>query len=79
MKTTIELPDATFRKAKVIAAERHTTLKEIVTQALESFLRTPPRAEEKARKATLKRLLKEMQATNSEPMKPLTREQIHDR
>jgi len=34
MKTTIEIPDALFRQAKVIAARRHTTLKAMIEQAL---------------------------------------------
>ncbi len=35
MKTTIELPDALLRAAKAMAARRGTTLKAIVTHALE--------------------------------------------
>ena len=34
MKTTIELPDALFREAKVVAARRRITLKRLLTQAL---------------------------------------------
>ena len=79
MKTTIELPDETLRRAKVFAAERDTTLKELITDALERFLETPSRSRERTRKAALKRLLAEMQASNAGPMKPLTRDQIHDR
>ena len=37
MKTTIELPEALFRRAKSMAAER-VTLKQLLTQALESRL-----------------------------------------
>lgn len=79
MKTTIELPDETLRRAKVLAAEQRTTLKEIFTRALEKYMEMPPESEEKTRKATLKRLLKEMQATNTSPMQPLKREEVHDR
>jgi predicted transcriptional regulator len=79
MKTTIELPDETFEKAKVLAAEQHTTLKEIVTRALERFLKVSGAGAEKTRKANLKRLLAEMQAANTEPMQPLSREESHDR
>jgi hypothetical protein len=32
MKTTIELPDAVVNRAKVLAAERRTTLRELVLQ-----------------------------------------------
>jgi hypothetical protein len=35
MKTTIEIPDPLFRKAKSKAAERGQTLKEFVTEALQ--------------------------------------------
>jgi hypothetical protein len=38
MKTTIEIPDPLFRKAKSKAAERSQTLKEFVTQALQEKL-----------------------------------------
>ncbi len=38
MKTTIELPDAIIRQAKVAAAERRMTLRELVLQGLEHVL-----------------------------------------
>lgn len=79
MKTTIEIPDDLFQKVKVLAAERSTTLRDVVAQALQQWLRTPTEDEEKKRKATVKRLLRAMQASNTAPMKPLTREEIYDR
>ena len=47
MKTTLEIPDPLFRKAKAKAAERGQTLKQLVTEALQEKLtaaapRTPP-------------------------------------
>ena len=39
MKTTVELPDATFRRAKALAAGRGMTLKRFFTEALEEQLR----------------------------------------
>ena len=39
MKTTIELPDSTFRQAKALAAGRGMTLKRFFTEALEEQLR----------------------------------------
>ena len=39
MKTTIELPEATFRQAKALAASRGVTLKQFFTDALEDKLR----------------------------------------
>jgi hypothetical protein len=38
MKTTIEIPDPLFRKAKSKAAERGQTLKALVTEALQDKL-----------------------------------------
>jgi len=38
MKTTIEIPDPLFRKAKSKAAERDQTLKEFFTEALQEKL-----------------------------------------
>jgi len=39
MKTTIDLPDATFRQAKAVAAARGMTLKRFFTDALKERLR----------------------------------------
>lgn len=38
MKTTIEIPDRLFRKAKSSAAERGQSLKDLVTEALQEKL-----------------------------------------
>ena len=38
MKTTIELPEALFRRAKSTAAHEGVTLKQLLTEALESRL-----------------------------------------
>jgi lipoprotein NlpI len=38
MKTTIELPDTVVMRAKVLAAERRTTLRELVLEGLEHVL-----------------------------------------
>ena len=39
MKTTIELPDATLRRAKTLAIARGVTLKRFFTEALDAHLR----------------------------------------
>ena len=39
MKVTVDLPDATFRQAKSVAAARGMTLKRFLTEALEERLR----------------------------------------
>jgi hypothetical protein len=42
MKTTLEIPDPLFRKAKSIAAERGQSLKDFVTEALQDKLAPKP-------------------------------------
>lgn len=40
MKTTLEIPDALFRRAKSAAAERGIPLRQLVTEAVQEKLRT---------------------------------------
>jgi len=42
MKTTVDLPDETVRRAKVVAAERRTTLRALVLEGLEWVLEEKP-------------------------------------
>ncbi len=80
MKTTIDLPDDLLLRAKIAAAQRKTTLRALVVMGLEAVTSGASNdTKEKERKKTFKRLLKAMQASNTEPMVPLTREEIHDR
>ncbi len=79
MKITIDLPDEVYLKAKILAAERSMTFKDVVIQGLKLVTQIPPEAGVKKRKAELKRLLKAMQAGHAEPMVPLKREEICDR
>ena len=79
MKTTIDLPEEVLIRAKVVAAERRTTLRELVVEGLNQVTNAPPKEEQAKRRAALKRLLKEMQASNTKPMKPLSREEIYER
>ena len=44
MKTTIELPDALFRQAKTFAATRGTTIRQLLSEALESHRRRVARS-----------------------------------
>ncbi len=41
MKTTLEIPDAVFRRAKSKAAERGIPLRQFVTEAVEDKLKAP--------------------------------------
>ena len=54
MKTTLELPDPLFRKAKATAAERGLSLKEFVTQALQDKLAADAKAGHAAEPAWMK-------------------------
>jgi hypothetical protein len=47
MKTTVEIPDALFRRAKSAAAEQGIPLRALVSQALADKLRTPAGGEDK--------------------------------
>lgn len=79
MKTTIDLPDDLLTKAKIVAATRRTTLRELVLQGLKLVTEAPAEEERQQREAELRDLLKAMRASNTEPMVPLTREEIHER
>lgn len=80
MKTTIDFPDDLLHRAKVVAAQQRTTLRELVLKGL-SIVTSGMIADdlEKKRKKNLKRLVKAMRASNAQPMKPLAREKIYDR
>ncbi|MGH9794588.1 MAG: hypothetical protein ACRD5G_07440 [Candidatus Acidiferrales bacterium] len=47
MKTTLEIPDAIFRRAKSKAAERGVPLRQFVTEAVEDKLKALPATGEK--------------------------------
>ncbi len=42
MKTTLEMPDFLFRRAKSVAAERGIPLRQFVTEAVQEKLKTSP-------------------------------------
>ena len=53
MKTTLEIPDPLFRKAKATAASKGQTLKQFVTEALNEKLATTGRRKPAGWRATL--------------------------
>lgn len=80
MKTTIDVPDELLHRAKITAAQRKTTLKELVLQGLEYATRhemTDPETERKERAAKLIAALSV--GRNTEPVGRLNREELHDR
>ncbi len=78
MKTTIDFPEELLHRAKVVAAERRTTLRELAVTGLEQVLANKDHVESE-RKERVRNILKALQASNTEPMVPLSREEIYDR
>jgi hypothetical protein len=73
VKTTIDLPEEVLHRAKIAAAQRKTTLKELVVAGLETVLR--PTTDVDVRKAALRRLQRGFKLGG----RPLTRDQAHER
>ena len=68
MKTTLEIPDAIFRRAKSVAAERGIPLREFVTEAVKDKLAAKAKAGGKPwikHMGKLKRLRKETARINA--------------
>jgi hypothetical protein len=67
MKTTLEIPDTIFRRAKSKAAEQGIPLRQFVTEAVKDKLKMPPAAGQKPwmkHIGKLKDLRKESQRVN---------------
>jgi hypothetical protein len=67
MKTTLEIPDPIFRKAKSVAADRGIPLREFVTEAVKEKLSADAKAAEKPwvkHMGKLKHLKKETKRIN---------------
>lgn len=54
MRTTIEMPDTLYRRVKILAAQRQTTFKRLVTDALESALLDEPPPQKRMTKPPLR-------------------------
>ncbi|MCF7674486.1 MAG: hypothetical protein K9N23_07800 [Akkermansiaceae bacterium] len=80
MKTTIDFPDEILHRAKVVAAQRKTTLRELVISGLAHSLEAPPRQEEFQRHEHAARLIAALsKGRNTQPIGPLNRDELHDR
>ncbi len=73
MKTTIDVPEALLHRAKIVAAQRKTTLKGLVLLGLDWVIHSG--AEAPDRQAALARLQKGFRLGGQ----PLTRDQAHER
>lgn len=54
MRTTIDMPDALFRKTKAIAALRGSTMKDLIIRAVERETASVPAAKRRRKSAGLK-------------------------
>ena len=73
MKTTIDLPEPLLHRAKIVAAQRKTTLKELVLLGLDWIIQSG--AEAPDRQAALARLQQGLRLGGQ----PLNRNQAHER
>lgn len=79
MRTTIEIPNELFKRAKLRAVHEGLPLKEIINRALERDLASSPE-DTAARRSRADRLFAALdQARNTQPVGRLNREELHDR
>jgi predicted exporter len=80
MKTTIDLPEEILHRAKIVAAQRKTTLKELVISGLTHALDTLPSDQESGRRERAARLIETLsKGRNKEAIGRLNRDELHDR
>lgn len=73
MKTTIDLPDEILHRAKIVAAQRRTTLKQLFITGLELAMRAGDTGAD--RSEALSRLQRGFRLGGQ----PLTRAEVHER
>ena len=79
MRTTLDIPDQLFKKAKLKAVHEGMALKDIVTRALERDLASSV-SDTDTRRARADRLFAALdQARNTQPVGRLSRDEIYDR
>ena len=80
MKTTIDFPEEILHRAKIVAAQRKTTFRELVIAGLVHSLDSPPKDEEVRRRERAARLISALsKGRNTEPIGSLNRDELHDR
>ncbi|MEI9814558.1 MAG: hypothetical protein WDO18_18780 [Acidobacteriota bacterium] len=53
MRTTVDLPDALYRKTKAVAALRGVKMKDVIVKAIEAEVSQPPGQARQTREAAL--------------------------
>ena len=80
MKTTIDLPDELLHRAKIVADQRKTTLKDLVVIGLSYALDHPSGSREISRRERAERLVAALRkGRNTEPVGLLNRDELYDR
>lgn len=79
MRTTLEIPDALFKRAKLKAVHEGMALKDVINRALERDLMSAS-DETKTRRTRANQLFAALdQARNTQPVGRLNRDEIYDR
>lgn len=80
VKTTIDFPEEILHRAKIVAAQRKSTLRELVISGLTHTLDTPPKHEDAVRRKRAARLIAALsKGRNTDPIGLLNRDELHDR
>ena len=80
MKTTIDFPEDILHRAKIVAAQRKTTLRDLVISGLAHSLATPPKQEEELRRERAARLISALsKGRNTASIDLLNRDELYDR
>lgn len=80
MRTTLDLPDSLFKKAKLQAVHEGIALKDVVARALERGLTYSKVPADAQRRARAKQLFTSLdKARNTKPVGPLNRSKLYDR
>lgn len=80
VKTTIDFPEEILHRAKIVAAQRKTTLRDLVISGLSHTLDTPPKHEDIRRRERAARLIAALsKGRNTDAIGLLNRDELHDR
>jgi len=77
MRTTIDLPNDLYERAKMEAVKRRVTLRQLMVQGLNTALSQAPVS--RVEPSRSESLLEVLQTTNNDKVNPLSRDEIYDR
>jgi hypothetical protein len=80
VKITIDFPEEILHRAKIVAAQRKSTFRDLVITGLTHTLDMPPQDEDAARRKRAARLIAALsKGRNADPIGLLNRDELHDR